>query len=261
MKTAIAIVTIVCIGLVICVVQSEAKIDLKNALGVWLLNEGKGKTVTDMSGNGNDGDIQGAKWEKGKVGPALSFNGSTDRVVIPDADSLFAPKTWTITSWIYVNKSEVGYGHILGKRSGAGTNYAFRTSSTGTGWESYFRKDNAWKGAWQQGAVKKDTWLFMAAVYDGKNEITIYENGDKIGSAVVGAPPPQDTSEVHIAGWQGNTSELLDGLLSEVALFDIALSQADVKDLMEKGTERVLGIKPVDALGKLAATWGSIKKQ
>ena len=93
----------------------------------------------DNSGNDNHGEIQGAKWAKGKVGSALKFNGSTDRVVIPDSDSLYAKKAWTITSWIFVNKSEVGYGHILGKRSGAGTNYCFRTDSNGVGWDAYFR--------------------------------------------------------------------------------------------------------------------------
>jgi len=265
MKTVIVRLVVIYVGLIfinlIFAAQSDALIDPKTAMGIWLLNEGKGKEVKDSSGNGNDGEIQGAKWAKGPSGSALEFNGSTDRVVIPDSDSLFAPKEWTITSWIFVNKSEVGYGHILGKRSGAGTNYAFRTSSTGTGWESYFRKDNAWKGAWQQGAVKKGEWLYMTAVYDGKNTITIYEDGTKIGSADVGAPPPQDTSEVHIAGWQANTSELLDGLLAEVAILSIAVTEAEIKDLKDKGVERVLGIKPVAPLGKLATSWGNLKTQ
>ena len=75
--------------------------------------------ANDSSGNNNH-DIQGAKWEKYKI----CLNRS-----IPDSDSLYAEKAWTITSWIFVNKAEGGYGHIIGKRSGAGTNYAFRTDS------------------------------------------------------------------------------------------------------------------------------------
>ena len=69
------------------VVQSEAKIDLKTAMGIWLLDENTGKKVKDISGHDNHGEIQGAKWAKGKVGSALKFNRSTDRVVIPDSDS------------------------------------------------------------------------------------------------------------------------------------------------------------------------------
>ena len=134
--------TILCIDLIVTslmlVVQIEAKIDLETAMGIWLFDGNKGKVAKDISGNDNHGDIQGPKWVKGKSGSALKFNGSTDRVVIADSDSLYAKKAWTITSWIFVNNSETGYGHIIGKRSGAGTNYAFRTNNVGLAWDAYF---------------------------------------------------------------------------------------------------------------------------
>lgn len=263
MKIAVTRITLICISLIIGLIitgQSSAKLDLKTAAGIWLLDEGKGDIAKDSSENGNDGTIQGPKYVKGQVGTALSFNGASDRVVIPDADSLDLPKAWTITAWVFVNKSENSYGHIIGKRSGAGTNYAFRTSDVGTGWESYFSR-GGWQGAWGQGVVKKDVWLYMTATYDGTGTITIYEDGVKIGSAGVGGPPPVDTSEVHIGGWQANTSELLDGMLDEVALFGVAITEDDMKNLMTKGTERVLGITPVETSGKLSTTWADLKSQ
>jgi len=235
--------------------QSFAKLDLETAAGIWLLDEGKGDDAKDSSGNGNDGTIQGAEWVDGKFSKALSFDGTDDRVVIPDADSLDLPKAWTITAWVFVNKSENAYGHIVGKRSGAGTNYAFRTSSVGTGWESYFSR-GGWQGAWGIGTVKKGVWLYMTTTYDGTNTITIYENGTEIGSAAVGVPPPADTSEVHLGGWQDNTSELIDGILDEVAIFSTVLTEDDMQTLMTKG----LGGTPVEPSGKLTAIWGRIKQ-
>ena len=98
----------------------------------------------------------------------------------------------------------------------------------------------------------------MTATYDGENTIQIYENGVEVGQADVGKPPPQSDAEVHIGGWLGNTSELLDGLLDEVALFNVALSPADMKDLMKKGFK---GILDVAALNKLATSWADIKSQ
>ena len=53
--------------------------------------------------------------------------------------------------------------------------------------------------------------------------------------------------------WEGNTSELLDGLLDEVAL-----SPEDMKDLMKKGFK---GILDVAALNKLATSRADIKSQ
>src|SRR5262249_29304818 len=52
-------------------------------------DEASGTTVTDASGNGNNGTITAAtRAASGKYGKALSFNGSNALVTIPDAASL-----------------------------------------------------------------------------------------------------------------------------------------------------------------------------
>ena len=137
MKSIIARLAIITISLTFTV-QTYAEIDFETARGIWLLDEGKGDVIEDISGNDNHGELQGGKWVKGPDGPALSLNGVDDRVIIPDSDSMYLEEAWTITAWTFVDKSENGYGHILGKRPAAGTvaNYAFRTSSNGTGWGS-----------------------------------------------------------------------------------------------------------------------------
>ena len=49
-------------------------------------DEGSGTTVTDASGNGNNGTIANATWATtGKYGKALQFNGTSALVTIPDA--------------------------------------------------------------------------------------------------------------------------------------------------------------------------------
>ena len=32
--------------------------------------------------------------------------GSTDRVVVPDSESLYLKKAWTLTAWVLVNSAE-----------------------------------------------------------------------------------------------------------------------------------------------------------
>ena len=255
---------IVCLASIIIsltfTVQTYAEIDFETARGIWLLDEGRGDVINDISGNDNHGELQGGKWVDGPDGPALSLDGVNDRVIIPDSDSLYLEDAWTITAWTFVDKSENGYGHILGKRPAAGTvaNYAFRTSSDGTGWEAYFARDG-WRGAWGQGNVKKDTWLYMTAIYDGKDNITIYENAEEIGSVGgMGKPGPQNDTDVNIGGWTNNTSETLNGMLYEVAIFGAVLEVEDISDLMEKGLLPLLPVEPAD---KLATTWASIKSQ
>ena len=259
MKSIITCLAIIAISLTFAV-HTHAEIDFETARGIWLLDEGKGDDIEDISGNDNHGELQGGKWIKGPDGPALSLDGVNDRVIIPDSKSMYLEEAWSITSWVYVNKTENGFGHILGKRPANGTvaNYAFRTSGNGTGWEAYFARDG-WKGAWGQGQVKKGVWLYMTATYDAKDTIKIYENGVEIGSVGgMGKPGPKNDTEVNIGGWTNNTSETLDGMLYEVAIFASVLEEDDINDLMEKGLVTLL---PVEPAGKLATTWGNLKSQ
>ena len=257
---------ITCLAIIACsltfTLHTYAEIDFSTARGIWLLDEGEGTVINDISGKGNHGELNGGEWVEGpNGGSALSLNGQDDRVVIPDSDSLYLEEAWTITAWAFVNTTENGFGHILGKRPASGTvaNYAFRTSGSGTGWEAYYSRDG-WKGAWNQGTVKKDEWLYMTATYDGEDTITIYENGSEIGAVSgVGGPAPRNDTDVNIGGWTDNTSETLDGMLAEVALFDVVLAEEDINDLMEDGLSSLLtAVEPSD---KLATTWAGIKTQ
>ena len=259
MKSIIVCLAIITVSLTLTV-QTYAEIDFETARGIWLLDEGEGNVINDMSGNDNQGELQGGTWVEGPDGPALSLNGQDDRVIIADSDSLYLEEAWTVTAWTFVNATENGFGHILGKRPAAGTvaNYAFRTSGNGTGWEAYYARDG-WKGAWGQGTVKKGEWLYMTATYDGQDTIKIYENGSEIGSVDgMGGPGPRNDTDVNIGGWTDNTSETLDGMLYEVALFDVALAEEDINTLMDEGLSSLTAVEPS---GKLATTWADIKSQ
>ena len=258
MKATLLCISLIIISLVL-VTQIGAKVDLETAMGIWLFDENKGTVATDISGNNNHGQIQGAEWVKGKFGTALKFNGTAARVVIADSESLYAKKAWTITSWVKVDPSMGGMGYILVKGGGNGINYGLRTSGDGMAWDAFFMEGGAWKGAFNKGKVKKGQWAYMTATYDGVNEIRVYENGEVIGSSERGKPPPQDNSEVNIGGMAGQKLSLFRGLLDEVALFSVVLRKDDMRNLMKNGVRRtMLDVAP---LNKLAISWGAIKSQ
>ena len=65
-------------------------------------NEGAGTTAQDASGNGNTGSIGTATWTTaGKYGNALTFNGTSARVTVPDATSLRLTTAMTLEAWVY----------------------------------------------------------------------------------------------------------------------------------------------------------------
>jgi hypothetical protein len=49
------------------------------------------------------------------------------------------------------------------------------------------------------------------------------------------------------------------GIIDEVAIFNKAVSENDIQDLMNKGIGKVLGIAAVSSLDKITSTWGKIK--
>ena len=73
---------LICLCLMQMMSVALANIDPDSVVGIWLLNEGNGNTVEDLSGNGNDGTIVGAKWTDGQSGKALEFDGQS-HVEIP----------------------------------------------------------------------------------------------------------------------------------------------------------------------------------
>ena len=64
MKSTITHLAIIITSLIFAV-QTYAEIDLGTARGIWLLDEGEGTTITDMSGNENHGELQGGEWVDG----------------------------------------------------------------------------------------------------------------------------------------------------------------------------------------------------
>src|SRR5436190_8705662 len=71
-------------------------------VGAYNFDEGSGTTVTDLSGNGNTGTINGASWtSQGKFGNALNFDGISNWVTVNDSDTLDLTDGMTLEAWTY----------------------------------------------------------------------------------------------------------------------------------------------------------------
>ena len=70
----------------------------------------------------------------------------------------------------------------------------------------------------------------MTATYDGKDVLSIYENGVQILEQVqvMGTPAPANEVDVIIGGWKDSLTELLDGTLDEVVLLGSMITTDDM---------------------------------
>jgi hypothetical protein len=196
----------------------------------WKLDEdtAAGDTIAADSIGGLSGTIQGARSVPGKLGNALSFDGSDDVVTILD---FVPPRQGTIAFWI-----DPGFGSSKQRLFGAGGDYEVIVYSTGIVRNELFA---AGSGTLQSntGAVEPGRWIHVAVTYAYDNTgpstaLQIYVDGnlDVVGTA--GEPSvPSDTTLLlgHRAGASGG--EHYGGLLDDIRIYDHILSEAEIKAL------------------------------
>jgi hypothetical protein len=112
------------------------------------------------------------------------------------------------------------------------------------------------RGTCSYGALTYEEWNHIAATYD-KSQVKLYVNGAQVSSGNFA----EDVSSSNASWYIGySPGHQIQGFMDEAAIFNIALTEDDIKDIMNEGLEKALGITAVDLSGKLTSTWASIKK-
>ena len=244
----------------ILAISGHAEIDPGTIAGLWLFEEGAGKTTKDSSGNGNDGDIEGSpKWVNGKFGKAMEFNGKTDYIVIKDADSLDLNQM-TVAVWVNL-ANYADDQRIITKEEGTSdpyTVYSLQISGAGDKKLEFRPTLNGARQRIESGAdVPLNQWTHLAATYNGQ-EVVLYINGEIDKTTPATGDMMTNDKDIWIGGSEFYTPRFFNGIMDEAVLFNVALSQDDIKDLVETGLGSLLAVSPA---GKLAMTWGGIKAE
>lgn len=235
-----------------------AEFDIKTVVGAWLFEEGFGKVAKDYSGKGNEGKIFGnPKWVNGKFGKALEFNGETDYIVVKDSDSLDL-NLITVSAWINLSKYADDQ-RIVAKEEGVNDPYSvycFLISGTN---DKKIEFRPTLDGRRQRIESKIDIplgqWTHVSATYDGK-EVVLYVNGEIDTKTPLTGKMMTNDKDLWIGASEFWTPRFFNGVMDEVLLFNVPLSENDIKSLMTKGLGIMLSISTVN---KLISTWSAIK--
>ncbi len=228
---------------------------LPNSLvGYWRFDETSGTTADDSSTYGNDGTASGTAWTTGQENGALSFDGGTDHVQLPNSTSLsLSSNQVTFTGWIYPTNLSENWHTIIQRANATGNWFDWqiyaRASDSPTAYHPVFRVD--WNqntridaGEEVQGDIilQTNTWYYITATYDG-SAMKFYINGTLRGTTVKagGVIPNSDKS-----AWIGNNdnwSEDFAGKIDEFRIYNRALNSArnpgpdDASDLLRPNFE------------------------
>lgn len=231
-------------------------LDTDGLVGAWLFDDGKGETVTDSSDNGLDGKIAKGKpkWVDGKFGGAMEFGGQ-DMVTVDDDDALDLSE-FTIAAWVNIPKVSGAWQIIASKehRNPTGRNYGlFGHINSGVVHYS-FTTNAGWKSFDAKTVVTDGDWQHVAGTYDG-SDFKLYLNGGVDAQVSPGTKPDNHDNFLFIGGCDiGNY--WMTGTIDEVVLYNRALSEQELNELIDDGISAALDVQPG---GKLVTTWSRIK--
>jgi hypothetical protein len=256
MKYRLSLLVVCMVLLLVSAAFQNAKAELKGAVGIWLFDEGKGDVATDSSGNKNHGKIEGgSKWVDGKFGKALEFNGTNGAVQVPDSPSLDLVEAVSMVSWFWWAGAGDGWQTFFSKGpiAAPGENYAHFTNSPGQHLHFVLTPGGA-RQFLNGGKFEPKKWHHTAAVWDGK-KAQVYLDGKLVGEQAMAGKLAANNFTLRI-GHREASSHWWMGVEDEMAVFNRALSEKEVLDIMNNGLAKSLGI---EAKGKLTTSWGEMK--
>lgn len=196
-----------------------------NLAAYYPLDEGSGTQTYDASATGQSGNLQASPtWTTGKIGNALSFNGTSQYVSLPDVD--VAGSAITVSAWVYPTSASQS-AKILGKQTS--TTDAQGTLSLSSGKASFeVTTGGTYRNPIGTTTLPTNTWSRITGVYDGSNAY-IYVNGSQ--EASVGATGALSNNNV---GWAvaalnaSSPANYFAGRVDEAKIFSRALSASEV---------------------------------
>ena len=214
----------------LCTSHSHGQVDPGSVVGLWHFDEASGNVAKDSSGHGYDADLkENPAWVEGKFGHALAFQGGSYLEIRNSSQNLSfgGAEPFTIAAWA----KNQGGGTVIGKFNG-GIIGAYIVTLSGSGTVGFHREVDPWSFSGSK-AVPDNDFGHVAVTYDGV-EMKIYVNGEFDASQERG-PQNTDTATPVLIGARftnNEPSEFFNGVLDEVALFNVALTEQQIRDVM-----------------------------
>jgi hypothetical protein len=201
----------------------------QHTVAYWTFDEMQGNILHDVSGNNNNGTIQGAEWVEIDGRKCLDFDGVDDYISIAN-ESNFNLNAFTIEAIIRV--SDISQDQWIVSKGPLYGNYTLEIDGDN---DTYWPRHLAYVHECQGGnfsivgssSLPYDTFVHVAVTFDG-NTIKLFVNGN-LEREMSNVPTPilNDDPVLIGAGGYNGLSTFFNGYIAALRISNIALSPAD----------------------------------
>jgi hypothetical protein len=222
----------------------------------YAFNEGSGTVLADRSGNGNHGILGAAApaWTAhGRFGGALNFDGIDDFVEIADSASLDLTTGMTLEAWVNP-QTKNGWRTVLIKEAPDSLSYALYASDDATRPDGYARIGGIPRRV--QGyssSLAVNEWNHLTATY-ASGTLRLYVNGLPVGTEYFSGPI-ETSAQVLRLGGSSVWGDYFRGMVDEVRIYNVALTQAQIQIDMQRSVEPG-ALAPATSTTGLVAAYG-----
>ncbi len=197
--------------------------------GWWGMDEGNGTTAGDSSGNGNSGTWAGSTpyWTNGKIGGAGLFDGSTDRVSIPDSASL-RPAALTVTSWVNISNTTCSTQCYIFSKYGGNYHGVLLWITPGGIPSMQILSSTSSQPSISGGSVQVGQWAYVAGTWDGST-MSLFVNGANVANTSATSITWDTGQAGMIGGTSWFTNYNFPGSIDDVRFYGRALTAAEIQ--------------------------------
>ena len=244
-------------SIVVSVPDHPLVIEITPNTARWAMNETSGTVASDSSGNGLNATLTGSPiWTAGKVGGALSLNGSTQFGQVADSPQLDGTNKLSISLWVRpTNLDSTNPRFLVSKRINATNNCSYSLFFH-TGNKLFVDIDGSNNRFSTNTTFANNTWYHIALTYDGTapaaSRVKLYVNGLLNRTAAeTSASIPNYASDLWFGQANASYSTKYGGLLDEVQILRHTLTSSEIESLA--------GLIPTEVILDNAAATGVLR--
>lgn len=199
----------------------------------WDFEEGPYALETyDSSGTFNTGTLGGGSAAPtsvpGKIGKALSFDGSNDILTAPNSSSLQLTGDMTISMWVKPGSTQNTNADMLSKHSTGNAGYGIESNGTGNTYYFFWFTGGAATCTGTTFTLTANTWQHLEIVKSGATA-SYYINGINTGSCTgSGSTIGTGTDALYLGRWSSGGGRFWTGSIDNFKMFNYARSASQV---------------------------------